>query len=141
MTRRAAARRAFDAAFIRAADEMLRRLGAEPTPHGWPGLRLQTRAGELLLHVYGGWLATRFDDVPRAVALLNPRLDWAERLNPLSGKWNFHFGPEDRVEDAVALVEAELRTITNAAQVEGAEVVLRAVIDDSRRTIFANRSG
>lgn len=112
MTRRTAARRAFDVAFVEATTAMLHRLGARPNPSGWYALRLDTLAGELEFTVHDGWLAARFTDLDRAKALLNPR---GYRLNQFSGKWNFHFGPEDRVEDAVALVEAELRTVITVA--------------------------
>lgn len=113
MTRRTTARRAFDVAFVTAMTAMLHRLGARPNPLGWYAVRMHTMAGELELSVHDGWLAARFVDLDRAKALLNPRGQLGDgRLNPFSGKWNFHFGPEDRVEDAVALVEAELCAVT-----------------------------
>lgn len=115
MTRRSGARSAFDVAFCEAMTEMLHRLGARPNSSGWYALLLDTIAGELEINVYDGWLATRFADVDRANALLNPRGHLGDgRLNPFSGKYNFHFGPEDGVEDAVALVEAELRAVVGA---------------------------
>jgi hypothetical protein len=117
VTRPTAVRSEFDVAFVEVMTAMLHRMGARPNPASWYALRLHTLAGELELSVYDGWLATRFIDPDRANALLNPRGQLGGcRLNPYSGKWNFHFGPEDRVEDGVALVEAELRTITNVAQ-------------------------
>lgn len=112
MTRRTTARRAFDVAFVEAMTVMLRRMGALPHDGGMYALRMDTRLGELQLSVYDGWLATHFTDPERAEAEINPCGLLGTRLNPHSGKWNFHFGPEDRVEDAVALVEAALCTIT-----------------------------
>jgi hypothetical protein len=54
-------------------------------------LELTTHAGTLSVIPYDGWIACRFHDVKAAVALLgyNPACG---RLNPFSGKWNFHFG-------------------------------------------------
>jgi len=47
--------------------------------------------------VYEGWLAARFADLDLANALLNPRGKLGGgRLNPFSGKWNFHFGRTGR---------------------------------------------
>lgn len=113
MTRRTVARRGFDAAFVEAMTAMLHRMGAGPNHSGWYALRLRTLAGDLEISVLDGWVATRFADPDLARALLNPSGQFGGcRLNPYSGKWNFHFGAEDRVEDAAALVEAELRNVT-----------------------------
>lgn len=113
MNRRTVARSAFHTSFVEAMNAMLQRMGARPNRSGWYVLRLDTIVGELQLNVYDGWLATRFTDLDRANALLNPHgQPGGCRLNPFTGKYNFHFGPGDRVEDAVALVEAELRTLT-----------------------------
>jgi hypothetical protein len=54
-------------------------------------LELATLAGMLSIIPYDGWFACRFQDVKAAVSLLgyDPACG---RLNPYSGKWNFHFG-------------------------------------------------
>jgi len=115
VTRRTAARSAFNTAFVDAMTAMLHRMGARPNPSGWYALCLRTLAGDLEISVLDGWVAARFAEPELAKALLMLRGELGScRLNPYSGKWNFHFGPEDRVEDAVDLVEAELRAVVGA---------------------------
>lgn len=38
-----------------------------------------------------GWIASRFEDVPRACELMNPQKRLDGTINPFSGKWNHHF--------------------------------------------------
>ena len=82
--------------FVEAMTAMLHRLGAKPNSPGWYALRLRTVVGDLDISVFDDWVATRFADPEAAKALLNPRGELGScRLNPFSGKWNFHFGPGD----------------------------------------------
>jgi hypothetical protein len=53
---------------------------------------LQTTAGLLHVSPYDGWIACRFDEPKRAIA--------EPRLNPVSGKWNHHYGPFSSRADA-----------------------------------------
>lgn len=115
MTPQDATRNALNAAFVEAMTAMLHRVGATPNPTGWYALRLHTLAGRLEISVLDGWVAARFIEPDRAKALLSTDGDLgSSRLNPFSGKWNFHFGRWDRIEDAVELVEAELRAVVGA---------------------------
>lgn len=52
---------------------------------------VQTRAGELKIHLYGDLIACRFANVEAAKKAL-PRKSSSDRLNPYTGKWNFEFG-------------------------------------------------
>lgn len=82
--------------FCAAIDSVARELGATRTPDGFYVYRIDTKAGELRFSASasslgpGGQLVTRFEDVDRACALLNPRkeLQHFSHLNPYSGKWN-----------------------------------------------------
>ena len=51
---------------------------------------IQTKAGPLLVHVYDDWVACRFDDVARAKIHFGYMPGVNSRLNPYSGKWNWH---------------------------------------------------
>ena len=55
---------------------------------------VQTKAGPMKAMGYGNWVACRFDDAKRAFEVLKaiPSIGTG-RLNPYSGKWNFHFAP------------------------------------------------
>ena len=64
---------------------MLQSLGATQGNACYPW-QLHTVAGVLRLRVMEDWLACRFDDVERAKSVVGPG-----RLNPYSGKWNWHF--------------------------------------------------
>lgn len=67
---------------------------------------LETTAGTLRVHVYDDWLACRFQDVGKALAVLSgPSLG---RLNRWSGKWNFHFFGEWTVDEAVMEFDREV---------------------------------
>jgi hypothetical protein len=97
--------------FKRQVTEMLLRLGATPTKLGLHDVELETKVGPLDLTAYDGWLAARFVDVPRARALLNPAAAWTSRLNPVSGKWNFHFDDSVTPEIAVEYIGRHLREV------------------------------
>lgn len=71
--------------FKDACDVMLRGLGAVESDR-WYMLRIETTAGALDFCPQDNWLACRFDDIGRARSVLGSDL----RLNPHSGKWNFH---------------------------------------------------
>ena len=79
--------------FILRCTDMLQEIGATATQDCSYPWSLATRAGELRVAVYEHWLACRFYDVARA----KTELGSDRRLNPFSGKWNWHFtspGPE-----------------------------------------------
>lgn len=99
-----------DLRFKRKCTTLLRRLGAEDREEyaGSRHLVLETTLGDLHLFPFDGWLATRFQDVPRATAVLNPQREWAGQLNTCSGKWNFHFGDEITVDQAISHIERAL---------------------------------
>ncbi|WOB06512.1 hypothetical protein [Piscinibacter gummiphilus] len=100
--------------FRRLCIEMLGRLGAKESKLTWYELQLDTRIGPLLLNPLDGWLAARFDDIQRAAALLNPGGNWTSRLNPHSGKWNFHFDDTVTPEIAVEFIERNIRQVLPA---------------------------
>lgn len=80
----------------------------ETNPIGELGGRmaLQTICGILHVTPYGNWIACRFYDVDAAVAHFGyDRVHG--RLNPCSGKWNFHFTAIPAA-DALAEFEAEV---------------------------------
>lgn len=51
---------------------------------------IETKAGTLFVSPYEDWIACRFENVEEAKRLLGH----STRLNPYSGKWNFHYGHE-----------------------------------------------
>lgn len=55
-------------------------------------LTLATKAGELHITPYGEWIACRFENIELAKRYLPAGP--GHRLNPNSGKWNWHFGRE-----------------------------------------------
>jgi hypothetical protein len=69
-------------------------LGATARDRAWePGLQrtLETAIGKLDIHVIDGdWIACRFDDVEKAKEHFGVRGLGCGRLNPYSGKWNWH---------------------------------------------------
>ncbi len=95
----------------------LQRLGAVDTGHPcmypWS---IETRAGSLLIHPYADeidfWIACRFEDVSRAREVLGVKpYQVSGRLNPYSGKWNFHYyvgAAEAEVADFVRQLEVIL---------------------------------
>lgn len=64
-------------------------------------LRLETKAGTLLVQPSGSWVAMRFVEVERAKEILPHRREGP--LNPFSGKYNSLF--LDEVEDIEARVD------------------------------------
>lgn len=75
--------------------ESLEGLGATKirveTKHSPPEYAVWTKAGRLTIHPYGDWIACRFDDPKAAAKVLNAKGMFDTRLNPCSGKWNFHY--------------------------------------------------
>lgn len=80
----------------------------EPSEIAGRGSRmaLQTICGTLHITPYGNWIACRFNDVEAAVARFGYHPSYG-RLNPCSGKWNFHFAAVPAA-DALAEFEAEV---------------------------------
>ena len=80
----------------------------ETIPIGGLGGRmaLQTICGTLHVTPYGNWIACRFYDTDAAVAHFGYQPVHG-RLNPWSGKWNFHFNAIPAA-DALAEFEAEV---------------------------------
>ena len=87
--------------FKAACESMLRELGAVDADQWWL-LRIETAAGALDLCPQDNWLACRFVDVTRAKEVLGSD----PRLNPFSGKWNFH--PERADAAAVGAIRFEI---------------------------------
>ncbi len=89
-----AARRRMLEAFLAAADQWLLEQDAVPntgTLASYPIELPGTRAGALLLHNYGTWVACIFRDVPAAVAAFPGMARYGGGINPHSGKYNLHF--------------------------------------------------
>lgn len=74
--------------FHKCASERLLRLGFKPTPDGDREFSLDTPLGPLGATPYDDWIACQFKDVAKAKQHL-PH-GHADRLNPYSGKWNWH---------------------------------------------------
>ena len=68
----------------------LRERGAMPDPTWGYALAIQTKLGLLSVTPYEGWIACRFHDVTRAAAHFGVTSITQQRLNPVSGKWNWH---------------------------------------------------
>ncbi len=67
-----------------------------------------TKMGPLQVSIYPDWVACRFDDVDRAVAIIG-----RHGMNPYSGKWNHlfdvsYFQSKEMASRAVATFEADL---------------------------------
>jgi hypothetical protein len=73
-----------------------------------PRYAVETIAGTLRVTIYEDWLACLFDDVAKARELV-PRGDG--RLNVFSGKWNWHFILDQRIEDCVTAFWQGLRPL------------------------------
>src|SRR4051812_17025482 len=71
------------------------------------GLIIETTGGLLEVTPYGDYIYCRFHDVEKAKAVL-PHHEWDSRLNPHSGKWNFHFGTAASPFYCLSVFEAEL---------------------------------
>lgn len=70
-------------------EEFLKEHKAVAGEHGYAH-KLETVAGPLLVGVFEGWVACRFEDVEKAKRHFNvQRLFRHERFNPYSGKFNF----------------------------------------------------
>lgn len=76
-------------------EQIVQRAGATARPMGGCyELAVETQAGPLFIArpQEDCWIACRFGEVDRAVALLNPGRVWDHHLNPHSGKWNWMGG-------------------------------------------------
>jgi hypothetical protein len=63
-----------------------------PCNYGPAKYEVQTIVGLLTIHVYDDWLACRFAETERPNAHFGVRYsDPCIRLNPYSGKWNWHW--------------------------------------------------
>lgn len=113
--RRTKAVKAWQETWIRQANGLFTSLGATNVDEdGFDGLTfktwtLETECGPLRVTVYEDWLACRFEDVGSAKKTLysGPH----SRLNPYSGKWNFHFEPGDDIETCLKSVRYELERV------------------------------
>ena len=85
--------------FKTAITEFLKVHGVQPTDgQGAYEWRIDTHCGGLEIAVHDCWIATRFQDPPRAKP-------FALGMNPHSGKWNFHEYPSQRKPLAVRFME------------------------------------
>jgi hypothetical protein len=77
-------------------------LGATPVEGNQYRFQLQTSVGILRLQSYGSWIACCFDEPRRALRVAGTR------LNPFSGKWNWHWlaGAES---SALSALQNEIR--------------------------------
>lgn len=91
-------------AFVRGVETLLTTLGAKPAE--FYRFTIETKAGMLRVSPYPDWVACRFEDVDRAVALLGKAIN----LNECSGKWNHHYYGTS-LEDALADFERCLRRV------------------------------
>lgn len=107
--------------FVKKVDKYLKEKGAELSTewfsHSTNGYKLNTKAG--ILHIgleyptnehYCFSVFGRFKDVEKAKKILGVRdRDLDGRLNPFSGKWNFHYADEEQL---FALFKMELDFIS-----------------------------
>lgn len=94
---------------------MLMKLGAKPSQNylSYP-LEIETKAGVLWLHPFEDWLATRFEDVESAWAILGPHAG----LSPYSGIWNFN-PPKNLDSQYLAYIEDCLKDILVSKNARG----------------------
>ena len=92
-------------------EAMLRRLGAVECPEatGYPFTLLCTRGGPLHVHPLDTFIACRFEWPCIAVGRVSGGLN--ERLNPCSGKWNWHPDGDHPAPADLARFEAGVRAI------------------------------
>ena len=67
---------------------LLNSIGAKD--NGYGGFTVQTKLGPMNLIPFDDWVACRFDDVEKAKAHFGISNIGQGRLNPFSGKWNWH---------------------------------------------------
>jgi len=99
--------------FNRRIVEHLQDIGAAPPEHPWMGWTVQTSVGPLVIRPVDNFVAMRFEDPARAVALLGDRrIGLADEVNPYSGKWNIHYDvfPED-VDTAIREIDRRLAKV------------------------------
>jgi hypothetical protein len=109
ITKRAAR---WQAQFAKTMTAYLAGVGAKPNSYNPPEHTLLTRAGTLTVTVYENWLACRFLDIQHAKRYLGDRTkDRDSRLNPHSGKWNFHFTTGTDLDICEATFRSELEPL------------------------------
>lgn len=86
-------------------------LGATPAEGNQYRFELTTSVGVLRLQSYGSWIACCFDEPRRALHVAGAR------LNPFSGKWNWHW-LADGESSALSALQNEIRGL--ARQLEAA---------------------
>jgi len=84
-------------------ERAIARLGGKPNQ--WGEVEVPTRAGALSVTVLDNWVATRFLDVDAARTL-----GLGDRLNPYSGKWNWHPGELSDLE-AISIFDRIARVV------------------------------
>lgn len=91
-----AAVRLLEAAFVEEASILFESLGATPDSHPIfkHQLVLDTKAGQLLVHITGGVVYMRFVDVERAKKHVDHTFG-GNGMNPFSGKWNYGYFDDD----------------------------------------------
>lgn len=72
--------------FRQQVERFLESLGAVRNDLASYPYNLPTCLGMLGIHPYDTWVASRWEDVPRALEAIGP-----ERMNRYSGKWNHHY--------------------------------------------------
>lgn len=85
-------------------------------------LAIETRAGTLLVKLYGDWVAMMFLDLEKTKSMLPPH--WVKYGGPIglySGKYNVHFYPEDNVQTRLDLLQAMIERVNNAVERLAAE--------------------
>lgn len=70
---------------------MLLKIGARKVSESREEYKIQTVIGELFVSIYDNWVHCCFDDVEKAKAHFNITGINQGRLNPCSGKWNWHW--------------------------------------------------
>jgi hypothetical protein len=72
------------------AERIVLGMGATEVPTRPDEYQLNTNIGILSINIQDGWIACRFEDVGKAKGA-----NLGDRLNPFSGKWNWHEGPDE----------------------------------------------
>jgi hypothetical protein len=113
VTRMSKAERLLQAAFIEEATMLFESLGAVPNELGigilggiYP-LVMETKAGKLLVHVYGDCVFTRFVDVELAKQHIDHAFGGGG-MNRYSGKWNLHLTEDASVESRMQMLRCHL---------------------------------
>ena len=94
--------REWQAAFRSAIRGYLDTVGVREMPGGSYPLVVDTVVGELQIAIYENWVVCRFADMERTKPALG------RRINPFTGKWNFHFSYDCEVGDCLQQFQSEL---------------------------------